>query len=135
MRGEPFRQTFRYSIQGLALMPIFVYVIRFPDSAITRIFDTKALVHIGDLSYALYVVHYTVMFAVQKWITVDPFLTVTITLSVSYVIARIIRILVENPFARMRDRVLAKEQQRVLTARRSPVPNSSTEDVALRLIS
>ena len=66
MRGEPFRQTFRYSIQGLALMPIFVYVIRFPDSAITRIFDTKALVHIGDLSYALYVVHYTVMFAVQK---------------------------------------------------------------------
>lgn len=134
MRGEPFRQTFRYSIQGLALMPVFVYVIRFSDSGMTRFFDTKLLVHIGDLSYALYVTHYTVMFSVQKWITVDPFLTVTITLAVSYGIARIIRILVEKPVARMRDRVLAKEQRRARVSRRDPVQNSSTEGVSLPLI-
>lgn len=135
LRGEVFRQTVRYSIQGLALMPIFVYVIRFPDSPITRIFDTRLLVHIGDLSYALYVIHYTVMFAVQEWIATNPFLTVTITLSVSYVIARIIRIFVENPFARMRDRVLAKGQQPARPVQTDPVPSSSAGDVALPLIS
>lgn len=131
MRGASFRQTFRYSIQGLALMPIFVYVTRFPDSLITRFFDTRLLVHIGDLSYALYVIHYTVMFSVEKWVTKTPFFTVMITLAVSYGLARAVRVLVESPAFRMRDRVLSKQRQAPRRIEKSAHSRLSSEDASL----
>ena len=35
-RNPTFRETFRYSIQGLALMPLFYFAIRFSDNALFR---------------------------------------------------------------------------------------------------
>src|SRR5262249_39300014 len=51
-RDEFFRQTARYSIQGLALAPLFFYVARYPDSWPTRWLQWKPLTTLGDLSYA-----------------------------------------------------------------------------------
>jgi peptidoglycan/LPS O-acetylase OafA/YrhL len=120
MRGELFRQTLRYTVQGVALFPIFVYVIRYSDSTVTRIMEWKVLTHIGDLSYSLYVVHYTVMFVVKIWVTTNPFLTLLITFTVSYIIAEFMRRYVELPSVRMRNRVLERTRANTVAQEASP---------------
>lgn len=62
VRDEHFRETFRYSIQGAALIPLFYCAIfdsRF--SFVSRILDSKPLIWIGKLSYSLYLWHFAVL--------------------------------------------------------------------------
>ena len=114
MRGEMFRQTARYTIQGLALFPVFVYVIRYAESAVTRLLEARILTHIGELSYSLYLVHYTVMFAVKTSIGTNPYLVLTVTFALSYMLAVIMRRAVELPANRMRNRILRKSTPRIV---------------------
>jgi peptidoglycan/LPS O-acetylase OafA/YrhL len=122
MRGEMFRQTARYSIQGLALVPVFYYVVCYSDSNVTKWLESRFLVRIGDLSYALYVFHYTVMFAVNTWITTNPFATFLLTFVVSSALAEASRRFVEAPAANLRNRVLARARSRPIT----PVMSSAS---------
>ncbi|MDR3727257.1 MAG: acyltransferase [Terracidiphilus sp.] len=109
-RGEFFRQTARYSIQGIALAPVFFYVARYSESWVTRWLEWKPLVTIGDLSYALYVFHYTVMFAVNTWVTTNPVATLVLTFAISCVLAELSRRFIERPAARLRSRILEKSR-------------------------
>jgi peptidoglycan/LPS O-acetylase OafA/YrhL len=113
-RSEFFRQTARYSIQGLALAPVFFYVIRHPESLPTRWLEWKPLTTLGDLSYALYVFHYIVMFAVNTWITANPVATLVLTFGITCILAELSRRYVERPAARLRNRVLEKSRPRVV---------------------
>jgi peptidoglycan/LPS O-acetylase OafA/YrhL len=114
MRGEVFRQTFRYTIQGIALFPIFFYVTRYADSSITRVLEWKVLRHVGDLSYSLYVVHYAVLFALTERIGGGPVKVFLLTLSVSYILALIMHRYVELPANRLRNRVLEMPRSRMV---------------------
>lgn len=114
MRGEMFRQTARYTIQGVALFPVFLYVIRYAGSAITRLLDARILTHIGDLSYSLYLVHYTVMFSVKTWIGTNPYLVLSLTFALSYILAVIMRRAVEMPANRVRNRILRRSAPRIV---------------------
>lgn len=109
-RGEFFRQTARYSIQGLALAPVFFYVVRYSDSLVTQMLDNRILTRIGDLSYALYVFHYTVMFAINTWITQNVLVTLVATLTITLGLAELSRRYVEVPAARWRNRVLNRSR-------------------------
>jgi peptidoglycan/LPS O-acetylase OafA/YrhL len=107
MRGEMFRQTIRYSIQGLALAPVFFYVVRYSDSTVTKWLEGRFLIRIGDLSYALYLFHYIVMFAVNTWVTEKPFLTFILTFPISVGLAELSRRFVERPATNMRNKIIA----------------------------
>jgi len=109
-RGEFFRQTARYSIQGLALAPVFFYIARYPHSLPTRWLEWKPLTTVGDLSYALYVFHYTVMFAVNTWVTTNPVATLVLTFGIACALAELSRRYVERPAARLRNRLLEKHK-------------------------
>jgi peptidoglycan/LPS O-acetylase OafA/YrhL len=116
VREEMFRQTLRYTIQGLALFPIFLFVVRYSDSAVTRFLELKFFTHIGELSYSLYVVHATVLAAVEAWIKPGPFGALILTFTFSYVLAFMIRRFIEVPAYRIRNRILQKaEEQRPVT--------------------
>lgn len=114
MRGEMFRQTVRYTIQSLALFPIFIYVIRYSDSLLTRFLEVRVLTHIGELSYSLYLVHYTILAAVNIWVKSGPVVTFALTLSLSYMLALIMRHYVEWPSNKMRNRMLKKVPAKVV---------------------
>ena len=121
VRGEMFRQTVRYTIQGIALLPVFLFVIRYPDSLITRLLDLKVFTHIGDLSYSLYLVHATILVVVEGWVKPRPVVNLILTFTLSYVLALVIRQYVELPSHRMRGRVLRKlETTRMVPAVLSP---------------
>jgi peptidoglycan/LPS O-acetylase OafA/YrhL len=60
-RGAFFRETFRYSLQGIALLPLFYFAIRFHDNRIFRHLNTKWIVSLGIWSYAIYLIHYVII--------------------------------------------------------------------------
>jgi peptidoglycan/LPS O-acetylase OafA/YrhL len=60
-RSEAFRDTLRYSIQGIALYPIFIAAIRFPDWGLFKALNWGWVRFAGLLSYSLYLVHFMVI--------------------------------------------------------------------------
>jgi len=60
-RSNAFRDTLRYSIQGIALYPIFIAAIRFPNWVVFRPLNWGWVRFFGVLSYSLYLVHFTVI--------------------------------------------------------------------------
>jgi peptidoglycan/LPS O-acetylase OafA/YrhL len=60
-RSDSFRDTLRYSIQGLALYPIFLTAIRFPEWGVLNVLNWGWVRFAGVLSYSLYLVHFTVI--------------------------------------------------------------------------
>jgi peptidoglycan/LPS O-acetylase OafA/YrhL len=60
-RNPDFRESLRYSLQGLALMPIFYYAVRYPTTGPFRLLNTRLLARIGVLSYGIYLIHDVVL--------------------------------------------------------------------------
>jgi peptidoglycan/LPS O-acetylase OafA/YrhL len=58
VRDSVFRETLRYSIQGLALVSIFYYSIGNYKNTIFKPLNHFVLTKIGKLSYSIYLIHY-----------------------------------------------------------------------------
>lgn len=106
IRDEAFRETLRYSLQGLALIPLFSAAIRYPDWWVFRWLNLRPLVKLGALSYALYLVHLGVIYTVRDALHVQSSVMIGI---VAFVIALSIALalhkFVEKPFAALRRRL------------------------------
>lgn len=60
-RNENFRETFRYSLQGVALYPLFYYAVRFHDNVVFRPLNWTWIGRIGVWSYSIYLIHLIVI--------------------------------------------------------------------------
>lgn len=60
IRGDHFRETIRYSLQGLALMPIFCALFWKPASnnVLRSALGSRPALFIGNISYSLYLYHF-----------------------------------------------------------------------------
>jgi peptidoglycan/LPS O-acetylase OafA/YrhL len=105
------RMTTRFTIQSLAMLVVLYYAIHFSDSPIIRPLNNPLLVHLGTLSYALYLLHNLVILLckhfehggkLELWITSALF---------SYLAALAMHLLIERPFERLRARFRAPSQQ------------------------
>lgn len=107
-RHEAFRETFRYSLQGLSLVPIFVVAIRHPTFGPFRLLNLKPFAFVGLLSYSLYLVHHVVIFAVAAaapdW---HKLVRGVIALAISFALAYAIYVFIEKPCAQLRKRLSA----------------------------
>ena len=65
-RDTAFRETFRYSLQGLALIPLFYFAIRFSDNRLFRHLNSPWITTLGTYSYAIYLIHYVVIMIIAK---------------------------------------------------------------------
>lgn len=102
-RNTEFRETFRYTIQGIGLLPIFVAAIRFPNWGIFKILNWRWMRFIGVLSYSLYLVHFTVVQAFgMYWPSVRGVLLPIYSLFISLVLAYVIFVAIEVPVGRLR---------------------------------
>ena len=60
--GNPmFRETFRYSLQGVALMPLFYLAVNYSDVGIIRCLNWPAVRFLGVLSYSIYLSHFFIL--------------------------------------------------------------------------
>jgi peptidoglycan/LPS O-acetylase OafA/YrhL len=111
IRDDGFRDTVRYSLQGIALMPLFTAVlVDPPDTLIRRILGSPAMVLVGRLSYSIYLFH-LISRTPAEVIFGSPYRIESVvsgllaTASISYLLL----IFVERPLGRLR-RSLRREQ-------------------------
>jgi len=104
-RDTYFRETFRYSLQGLALMPLFYFAIKsaghFPFTLLNRPWVTR----IGIYSYAMYLIHHVVINVIEKnapWLATIKPLLVLVTFVIATLYAAILDIFVDRYFRSLR---------------------------------
>jgi peptidoglycan/LPS O-acetylase OafA/YrhL len=103
-RSETFRETLRFSAQGLALYPVFVTAIRFPKWGPIRLLNLRFMRFLGTISYSLYLVHHMVIIFIDRR-GLSPSVGGPLALAVSIAIATTIWLLVERPFTKLRKRL------------------------------
>jgi peptidoglycan/LPS O-acetylase OafA/YrhL len=105
-RAPWFRETLRYTLQGLALTPLFVVAMREPRLGPFRLLNLPAVRHIGVLSYSLYLVHHVVIYAVEAQLPeIHVVARGLLCLALSLVLAESVHRLIERPCARLRRRL------------------------------
>jgi peptidoglycan/LPS O-acetylase OafA/YrhL len=106
VRGDAFRETLRYSLQGGALTVLFIGAIRYPQWAPFAWLNTRVMIFIGLLSYSLYLLHLAVIFAVARAVPALPaILQGVLSLAAAIAIAWLIYLTIEKPCARLRRRL------------------------------
>jgi peptidoglycan/LPS O-acetylase OafA/YrhL len=104
-RAEWFREATRYSLQGLALIPVFVAAIRYPEWGPMRVLNWRVVRRVGVLSYSLYLCHQVILFGlVNVFPSTGRFVISLVALGLSLAIAELIQRFVEKPSGRARRR-------------------------------
>jgi peptidoglycan/LPS O-acetylase OafA/YrhL len=66
LRSAFFRDTGRYTLQGIGLGGIFVYLLNTPKGWVVRCLEHPFLRLLGRRSYAMYLIHYCVLQSIEK---------------------------------------------------------------------
>lgn len=112
IRDPLFRSTLRYSLQGLALMPLFYYAVTQPNLPVFRPLNWSAVRYFGVLSYSFYLVHHVIFRALETRFdfVYGVAVAAVLTLVLSTLYAAAMHRFVETPIARMRKRLTGHRQ-------------------------
>jgi peptidoglycan/LPS O-acetylase OafA/YrhL len=99
-----FQETLRYTLESLALFPVFIVAVRYPECAVCRLLNLRWIRFVGTLSYSLYLMHTTVLYLLQQWLPWHPALRGALALGLSLLLASLIFHFIEKPCARLRKR-------------------------------
>jgi peptidoglycan/LPS O-acetylase OafA/YrhL len=106
-RDPIFRETIRYSLQGLALVPLFYFAIRFADNQLFRHLNSPWAITLGTYSYAIYLIHYVVIRLIATnapAIAAKSFILFPTALLISIAYAAAVDRFVDRYFRRLRRR-------------------------------
>lgn len=104
VRNDEFRETLRYSLQGLALMPIFIAVIAYSDRPVVRWLDIGWVRWVGRLSYGAYLVHYIIIALLIDHTGLPALPLGVVALAATLIVAEALQRYVDDPMARLRAR-------------------------------
>ncbi len=118
IRSVPFRKTWRYTLQGLALLPIFITVIRYADSLPLRFLNWRWVSRLGVLSYAFYLTHTLLLDWVSHMLPVPAnfshvqamLMRGTVAFALTLAASWMMHQWVEKPFLRLRRRLVSTSQ-------------------------
>lgn len=100
VREPHFRETIRYSLQGIALLPLFYYLIASPTSWTSRILECAPLHWLGMASYTMYLVHYFTLDVFERYLPLHPIMGMLLAFAACGIFSEGIRRFVEIPFRR-----------------------------------
>jgi len=109
IRDEFVRGTWRYTLQGVSLIPIFVCAVRYPDWLVNRPLNLRPVAFLGTLSYSIYLIHQTVIGVMGKTLSGSTangaagLFNIAICIGIAWLIYEA----VEKPCARLRRRLHA----------------------------
>lgn len=92
-RAEVFRETLRYSLQGLAMFPIFYYVINCKSSLLFQWLENPFVKRLGLYSYSLYLSHLVIIRAIEYY---QPTLGFTYKFPLAVLLSLVFAYLVER---------------------------------------
>jgi len=99
-----YRETFRYTLQGICLYFIFHFAISATGHWSVRWLENKALRYIGWLSYSLYLIHRPIQDLLLPYLPPKDWLMALLCFVISMAYAITIRYTVEVPLQRLRAR-------------------------------
>ncbi|MEL6984705.1 MAG: acyltransferase family protein, partial [Actinomycetota bacterium] len=116
-RDIAFRETFRYTIQSIAIVALLRYAIVAVGSPAFRALNAKPIAWFGQMSYGFYLVHQVVILGLEQRISSKvPIFVISLVLST--LVAWGLHLVVERPAHRLRNKTLA-------ALRSSPRPATS----------
>lgn len=105
VRYESFRETLRYTLQALALIPLFIAAIHYRKSWPVLFLNLPLVRFLGVLSYTLYLCHSMIMESVMRvWMT-NSFVTGTVSLACALGFATLVHYWIERPCTKIRRRL------------------------------
>ncbi|MGE0701684.1 MAG: acyltransferase family protein [Hyphomicrobiaceae bacterium] len=107
IRNTYFKETLRYTMQGIAVAPIFYLSVRFFDQGPFRILNWAPMRRIGVWSYAIYLIHHVAAGGLAlhwPWLESRPLLYVLLVLPISCAYGAAIDRLVDPYFRKLRSR-------------------------------
>lgn len=106
VRDPAFRETLRYSLQSLALYPIFMAAIRCSQSPIFSWLEHPWLRFLGRLSYPLYLTHYVLILLLLKSLPTVPIAVLAIVaLGLSIGLSFLLDQVLEQPVQKLRQTI------------------------------
>jgi peptidoglycan/LPS O-acetylase OafA/YrhL len=102
VRDPAFRESIRYSLQGIGLYPLFFVAIRHPELLVCRFLNLRWVRFFGTLSYSLYLVHQVVIHVLLANLHLNHLVFASLTFVISLLLALGIWRYVEKPFAKLR---------------------------------
>lgn len=107
-RDDGFRAVLRYSLQGLALMPIFFYAVTQPRFVLFQPLNWRWVRRIGQWSFSIYLVHFVIINALIHngfgQLGDPPLVALSLALSIGFAAGSYA--LVEKPFQPIRRRLV-----------------------------
>ncbi len=104
-REPVFRETLRYSLQGLALLPLFALAIAKSHWQIFRWLEFAPLRFVGKVSYTAYLIHPTAIGLVEQNLHTGFVLTLVLSLTLTLGFSAAMYHLVERHMAALRSRL------------------------------
>jgi peptidoglycan/LPS O-acetylase OafA/YrhL len=103
-RDPVFRETFRYSIQGLALMPVFYFSIAKYESNLFKWLNFRVTNNIGLISYSFYLVHFVVIHALKQNTKIigGSLIFLILSLSITLLVSIAMYAFIEKPMIKIR---------------------------------
>lgn len=113
IREPIFRETLRYSVQGVGLFLVFNYALRNQGLA-AKVLARPALKIVADLSYFLYLIHVPIFISASHFIA-QPIVQYAVAFTLSFLLAALVRRTVELPLLRWRKLIELKLGVKVST--------------------
>lgn len=101
-RDAAFRETFRYSLQGIALFPIFWLAIRHADWPLFRWLNWKPVAWLGLVSYVFYLSHLFWLHVADRLTDGGTLVVAVLGFMLTAVFSALMYRFVEQPFAALR---------------------------------
>jgi peptidoglycan/LPS O-acetylase OafA/YrhL len=100
-----FRETFRYTLESLCLIPLFCAAMLRTDWLAVQFLNTRFMRWLGHISYTFYLSHrmFFIVF-LQNFPSWPKFVLILATLAATFIFSQAIRVAVELPLARVRKR-------------------------------
>ncbi|WP_395543697.1 acyltransferase family protein [Neotabrizicola sp. sgz301269] len=107
LRDPAFRETWRYTLQGIALMPFFHYAVRRPDLLLFRPLNWHPVALVGSLSYSLYLIHYVLLIWLETHGLLPslPLAAALLVGALALIYAAALSRFVEAPVRKLRNRI------------------------------
>ncbi|MBU2979942.1 acyltransferase [Alteromonas sp. C1M14] len=100
-RDNTFREAFRYSFQGIALLPIFYCLLKYPNFILWSWLENSFLKRIGVLSYSIYLSHYFIYKTLEFQLD-NKTVIIVFSVIVTYLFAYLIDKFVDSYFLQLR---------------------------------
>jgi peptidoglycan/LPS O-acetylase OafA/YrhL len=116
VRSPVFRETARYTLQGICLYPVFSIGIRYPKFGPYRLLNLRSVRFLGTLSYSLYLVHQVVIALVSEHLHASSLVLGVLSLAIALGVSTLIWMAIEEPCGRVRKRLAASRKRQLPNA-------------------